>query len=286
MHRSSLALTDPTCVAKTLRLETKSVDPNSARFVKDKVNHVVSSSQCNSRSAPALRVLLIDGSNPSVQELRVVLELDSFGVFCCNNCEEAAELVRIGEYDAILLAHLRPGADAGLEIGRLRRGCIATPILALSDDTSVSSRIAALAQGADDCLSRPFHKTELCTRLRTIIRRSRSHSQPSIRIGNLEINTETREVHVGGKAIHLTITEYQILELLALRKGRTVSKETIFAALYDGRDDPGDRVVHVFASKIRKKIAAVNQGQSYIATIWGDGYRLSEAASSRSAYSA
>jgi two-component system cell cycle response regulator CtrA len=226
-----------------------------------------------------LRVLLIDRSNLSARELRAVLERDGFGVFRCDNCEEAIEFVKIGEYDAILLAHLKPGAGAGLETGRLRRGSIATPILALSDDPAVSSRIAALAQGADDCLSRPFHKAELCARLRTIIRRSRSHSQPAIRIGNLEINTETRDVQVGGRAIHLTVTEYRILELLALRKERTVSKDTIFAALYDGRDDPGDRVVHVFASKIRKKIAAVNHGQSYITTIWGGGYRLSDAAS-------
>jgi two-component system, cell cycle response regulator CtrA len=155
--------------------------------------------------------------------------------------------------------------------------------LVLLDDCQASARVAVLAQGADDSLSIPFDTDELRARLRAIVRRSRRHPESTIRIGNLEINLDSHEVQVAGQVIHLTGSEYRMLEVLALRKGNMVRKETMFELLYDGRDDPGDKVINVYVCKLRKKIAAANHGESYITTAWGTGYLLRAPAQAQAA---
>jgi two-component system cell cycle response regulator CtrA len=226
-----------------------------------------------------MRILAIDGNRLWSQALRDMLISEGFRVHLCKSGDEAVELTKTYEYDAIVVARAPSGASIGEIIKQLRVARVATAILALSDDENVSSRVVALAQGADDCLSKPYHRDELSARLRAIIRRSRAHPQSIIRIGKMEINLETREVRIADRAIHMTKSEYQTLELLALRKGKTVGKQTIFESLYDGHDDdPEEKIINVFVSKIRRKIAAASQGENYIATTYGGGYRLSEPA--------
>ena len=224
-----------------------------------------------------MRILAIDDNSLWSRALRDTLSSEGFQVFLCKSSEEAIELLKANEYDTVVVARAPSGASIGEIVKQLRVARVATPILALSDDDNASSRVAALTQGADDCLSRPYHRDELSARLRAIIRRSRAHPQSIIRIGKMEINLETREVRIAERVIHMTKSEYRTLELLALRKGKTVGKQTIFDSLYDGRDDdPEEKIINVFVSKIRRKIAAASQGENYIATTYGGGYRLSE----------
>jgi two-component system, cell cycle response regulator CtrA len=225
-----------------------------------------------------MHILVIDEKPLSAHALKSMMAPEGFRTNHCVSLEEGIEFAEIYEFDAIVM---HPAACA--DIGRLRAAGIAIPILAILDDVAASSRIAALSLGADDCMSRPFDKSELGARLRASVRRSRTHPHSTIRAGNLLINLDTRDVRVGEERIHLTVTEYRVLEMLALRKGTTVSRERLFESLYDGRDDPEDHVINVFVCKLRKKIAAVNHGESYITTNWGSGYRLSEPAGPRAA---
>jgi two-component system, cell cycle response regulator CtrA len=225
-----------------------------------------------------MRVLTIDDNSLWRHALKAMLSVEGFQVFMCESCENAVSLTRVYDFDAIIVGRTALDTTVPKTIGRLRSANVATAILALSDCATVSSRVAALAQGADDCLSKPFHKAELSARLRAIIRRSCAHSQSVIRIEKLEINLETQEVRVSDQPVHMTRTEYRMLELLALRKGKVVHRRTIFELLYDGHDDPEEKVIDVFVHKIRKKIALLNRGVSYIETTWGEGYRLSEPA--------
>ena len=133
-----------------------------------------------------------------------------------------------------------------------------------------------LGFGADDYMTKPFHKDELIARIHAIVRRSKGHAQSVIQTGDLVVNLDTKTVEVDGARVHLTVKEYQILELLSLRKGTTLTKEMFLNHLYGGMDEPGLKIIDVFICKLRKKLANASSGKNYIETLWGRGYVLRE----------
>ena len=133
-----------------------------------------------------------------------------------------------------------------------------------------------LGLGADDYLSKPFHKDELVARIHAIVRRSKGHAQSLIAVGDLVINLYAKNAALHGEQIYLTNKEYQILELLALRKGSTLTKEMFLNQLYGGMDEPEAKIIDVFICKLRKKLANASGGVDYIETVWGRGYTLRE----------
>lgn len=151
-----------------------------------------------------------------------------------------------------------------------------TPVLVLSDDTLIETRVNLLSLGADDCLVKPFHNSEFFARLRAIVRRARSFSQSLLMIGDLVVNMDAKMVSVAGRPVHLTVKEYQMLEYLALRKGSTLSKSALIEYLYNGMDEPEAKIIDVFVCKLRKKLASAGSGISYISTVWGAGYQISD----------
>ena len=102
------------------------------------------------------------------------------------------------------------------------------------------------------------------------------HSQSVIITGKLTVNLDTKTVEVNGQRVHLTGKEYQMLELLSLRKGATLTKEMFLNHLYGGMDEPENKIIDVFICKLRKKLAAAIDGDNYIETVWGRGYMLSD----------
>ncbi|MEK7802065.1 MAG: response regulator transcription factor, partial [Pseudomonadota bacterium] len=114
--------------------------------------------------------------------------------------------------------------------------------------------------------------------IKAIVRRSQGHAQSKIQIGRVIVNLDSRTVEVDGKPVHLTGKEYGILELLALRKGTTLTKEMFLNHLYGGMDEPEVKIIDVFICKLRKKIEVATAGENYIETVWGRGYVLREPA--------
>ncbi len=164
---------------------------------------------------------------------------------------------------------------SGYEVLRsLRVSKIKTPILILSGSGGVDDKVRGLGFGADDYLVKPFHKDELVARIHAIVRRSKGHAQSVIQTGNLIVNLDTKTVEVDGARVHLTSKEYQMLELLSLRKGTTLTKEMFLNHLYGGIDEPELKIIDVFICKLRKKLATANTGLHYIETVWGRGYVL------------
>ena len=151
-----------------------------------------------------------------------------------------------------------------------------TPILILSGLAELDHKIKGLGFGADDFLTKPFDRRELIARIQAIVRRSKGHSESTIRTGKLVVNLDTREVSVDDRAVHLTSKEYGILELLAMRKSTTLTKEMFLNHLYGGMDEPEVKIIDVFVCKLRKKLAEATGGNHYIETVWGRGYRLSD----------
>ena len=157
---------------------------------------------------------------------------------------------------------------------KLRMSKVSTPVLILSGLSEIEDKVKALGYGADDYLTKPFHKEELVARIQAIVRRSKGHSQSIIRTGKLAVNLDTKTVEVDGQRVHLTGKEYAMLELLSLRKGTTLTKEMFLNHLYGGIDEPELKIIDVFICKLRKKLAAATGGENYIETVWGRGYVL------------
>ncbi len=125
-------------------------------------------------------------------------------------------------------------------------------------------------------MTKPFHKDELVARIHAIVRRSKGHAQSVIQTGELTVNLDTKTVEVVGQRVHLTGKEYQMLELLSLRKGTTLTKEMFLNHLYGGMDEPELKIIDVFICKLRKKLSVATGGKNYIETVWGRGYVLRE----------
>ena len=117
------------------------------------------------------------------------------------------------------------------------------------------TKVRALGFGADDYVTKPFHRDELVARIHAIVRRSKGHSQSVIKTGKLAVNLDAKTVEVDGARVHLTGKEYAMLELLSLRKGTTLTKEMFLNHLYGGMDEPELKIIDVFICKLRKKLS-------------------------------
>ena len=166
---------------------------------------------------------------------------------------------------------------SGFEVLRkLRVSKVKTPILILSGLAGLEDKIKGLGFGADDYMTKPFHKDELIARIQAIVRRSRGHAQSVINTDDLCVNLDSKTVEINGARVHLTSKEYQMLELLAVRKGSTLTKEMFLSHLYGGMDEPEMKIIDVFMCKLRKKLSEASGGKHYIETVWGRGYVMRE----------
>jgi two-component system cell cycle response regulator CtrA len=159
---------------------------------------------------------------------------------------------------------------------KLRVSKVKSPVLILSGLAGTEDKIKGLGFGADDYMTKPFHKDELVARIHAIVRRSKGHAQSVINTDDLCVNLDSKTVEIGGARVHVTGKEYQMLELLALRKGTTLTKEMFLSHLYGGMDEPEMKIVDVFICKLRKKLASASGGKDYIETVWGRGYVMRE----------
>lgn len=221
-----------------------------------------------------MRVLLVEDDPTTSRSIELMLTHANFNVYCTDLGEEAVELGKLYDYDLILLDLNLPDM-AGLDVLRqIRLARINTPILILTGEDSTDIKLKGFGQGADDYMTKPFHRDELVARIHAIIRRSQGHAQAVIHTGRITVNLDAKTVDVDGKSVHLTGKEYQMLELLSLRKGTTLTKEMFLNHLYGGMDEPELKIIDVFICKLRKKLAEATNGANYIETVWGRGYVL------------
>ncbi len=221
-----------------------------------------------------MRVLLVEDDPTTSRSIELMLTHSNFNVYCTDLGEEAVELGKLYDYDLILLDLNLPDI-AGLEVLRqIRLARVNTPILILTGEDSTDIKLKGFGQGADDYMTKPFHRDELVARIHAIIRRSQGHAQAIIHTGRISVNLDAKTVEVDGKAVHLTGKEYQMLELLSLRKGTTLTKEMFLNHLYGGMDEPELKIIDVFICKLRKKLAEATGGDNHIETVWGRGYVL------------
>jgi two-component system, cell cycle response regulator CtrA len=223
-----------------------------------------------------MRVLLIEDDSATAHSMELMLQSETFNVYTTDLGAEGIDLGKMYDYDIILLDLNLPDVSGFDVLRTLRVSKVKTPILILTGLGGVEDKVRGLGFGADDYMTKPFHKDELVARIHAIVRRSKGHARSVIQIGDLVVNLDTKTVEVNGAPVHLTGKEYQILELLALRKGTTLTKEMFLNNLYGGMDEPEIKIIDVFICKLRKKLANASDGRDYIETVWGRGYALRE----------
>ena len=221
-----------------------------------------------------MRVLLVEDDPTTSKSIELMLTHANLNVYTTELGEEGIDLAKLYDYDLILLDLGLPDMTGHDVLRQLRLARVDTPILILSGADDTESKIKGFGFGADDYLTKPFHREELVARIHAIIRRSKGHSQSIIKTGAINVNLDAKTVDVAGKTVHLTGKEYQMLELLSLRKGTTLTKEMFLNHLYGGMDEPELKIIDVFICKLRKKLSEATGGDSYIETVWGRGYVL------------
>ena len=223
-----------------------------------------------------IRVLLIEDDAALVQSIQLMLAPSGFAVHATDLGEQGIDLAGSGDYDVIVLDLGLPDMSGYDVLSRLRAARVSTPVLILSGQAGIEQKVKGLRFGADDYLTKPFHKDELMARIHAVTRRTNGYAPSLVTVGDLAINMDAKTVEIAGQPVHLTTKEYQLLEALALRRDGALTKEALLAQLYGGMDEPQPKIIDVFISKLRKKLADASQGKNYIETVWGRGYRLRE----------
>jgi two-component system, cell cycle response regulator CtrA len=225
-----------------------------------------------------MRILLVEDDSATARSIELMLKSESFNFYTTDLGEEGIDLGKIYDYDIILLDLNLPDMS-GFEVLRsLRVSKVKTPVLILTGLAAIEDKVRGFGFGADDYLTKPFNRSELVARIHALVRRSKGHAQSVIQIGDLVVDVDAKKVDVNGVPVYLTAKEYKMLELLALRKDMTITKETFLNYLYDGMNEPEAKIIDVFMCKVRKKLAGASGGIEFIETVWGRGYVLREPA--------
>ncbi len=213
-----------------------------------------------------MRVLVVEDEPDLLASLLQAVREDGYAADGAGDGVEGFYKAETFEYDAVVLDIMLPGMD-GWEVLRRLRKIKATPVLLLTARDAVRDRVRGLDGGADDYLVKPFDMDELLARLRALIRRSANHAEPTIRIGNVEVDTAARSVTVGGNTLTLTAREYSLVEFLAIHRGKVVTRATLYEHLFDENESSLSNLLDVHVSNIRKKL-----GHEFITTRRGHGY--------------
>jgi DNA-binding response OmpR family regulator len=221
-----------------------------------------------------MRVLLIEDEVRLAENIAAALrEGAGFAVDCAEDGEVGVELSTFGCYDLILLDLMLPKLTGAEVLKFIRARKDGTPVLVLTARGEVESKVRLLNAGADDYLSKPFDLGELLARAKALIRRGKGVSHPTLRVGQLALNTLEQTAIAGTDELSLSPMEYRILEYLMHRPRVIVSKRELLEHLYDYNWEHHSNVIEVHVSNLRKKIGMTGQAPA-IETLRGRGYRL------------
>jgi len=221
-----------------------------------------------------MRVLIIEDDPVTSKSIELMLTHANLNAYATDLGEEGIDLAKLYDYDLILMDLGLPDISGHEVLRQLRMARIETPIVALTRDDSTESKLKFFGFGGDAYITKPFHREAMIAEIHAVMRRSRGHSQSVINTGQISVNLDEKTVSVDSKTVNLTGKEYQMLELLSLRKGTTLTKEMFLNQLYGGMDEPELKIIDVFIQKLRKKLSNATGGENYIETVWGRGYVL------------
>ncbi|MFY0312869.1 response regulator transcription factor [Leisingera sp. D0M16] len=221
-----------------------------------------------------MKILLVEDNTNSVETLTRLLERENMSVFSTGNGEDALCIAQYPDIDLILLDLGLPDIHGHEVIRRLRATGSKTPVLVLSGEDNLDSRVYCLRQGADDFLAKPFQFSELLARIFAVTRRSRGYFESEIKVGRLKLQLGKNSVEADGRTLALSNNEYKVLETLLLRAGRLVTKDSLLSVMYSTPEVPDAKILDVYVYRLRKKIDKATEGKSCITTIRGEGFMI------------
>jgi two-component system copper resistance phosphate regulon response regulator CusR len=224
-----------------------------------------------------MRVLVVEDEVKVANALREGLEGEKYDVVVERTGEGAFFRATTETFDLVLLDLGLPGRD-GLEIlSAIRQRGLKTPVLVLTARDAVEDRVAGLDSGADDYLVKPFAFAELLARVRVLARRGRASEGPRFNVGGLELDLITRRVSRDGRAVDLTVREFELLAYLMRHQGQVVSREALARDVWQEtqRSTPLDNVIDVHIARLRRKVDE-EPGAKLIHTVRGVGFVVRE----------
>jgi two-component system copper resistance phosphate regulon response regulator CusR len=218
-----------------------------------------------------MKVLIIEDDPTVGAFIKRGLEQQRWGVDLVTNGDEGEQLAAGGNYDLIILDMRLPGRSGMQVLNGLRARGVERPVLVLTAQDAIDAKVEALRAGADDYVTKPFAFEELLARVEALSRRPRAIASPTLKVADLELNIDTREVTRSGTPVELTPKEYTVLEYLMRHEGRVMSRTLITEYAWGYHFDPGTNIVDVVINHLRKKIDA-SHSTKLIHTIRGVGY--------------
>lgn len=213
-----------------------------------------------------MKILIVEDEPRLLHNLKRALSEEGYMVEGAARGDEGLHLALEHEFDAVVLDVMLPGIDGWDLLARLRERRD-TPVLMLTARDETVDRVRGLDGGADDYLVKPFDLAELLARLRSVIRRHAGQSSSRIELGEIVVDTRSRQVLDAGEPVSLTAREYAIVEYLALHRGQLVTRSDLYEHLFDENADTLSNVidVHVFAirKKLRPDLIVTRRGQGY-----------------------
>ncbi|UPM52813.1 response regulator transcription factor [Gottfriedia acidiceleris] len=225
------------------------------------------------------KILVVDDDEKIKKLISIYLENEGFSTTLANDAEEALELLKDEDFDLIILDIMLPKID-GIEACIMIREERTLPIIMLSAKSEDLDKIQGLSSGADDYLTKPFNPLELIARVKSQLRRYKKYNniqkndEVVLVFGDLQVNTETRQVWIRKNEKRLTPKEFDILELLVRNKGIVLSVSKIYEAIWKEDFLKSDNTVMVHITNIREKIEDDPKHPIYIKTVWGIGYKV------------
>ena len=220
-----------------------------------------------------MRVLIVEDDRRLAATLRRGLAEEGFSVDAVEDGEEAVYAAETTPFDAIVLDVMLPGKLDGFQVCQeIRNRHVRTPVLMLTALDEVDDRVHGLEAGADDYLVKPFAFRELLARLRALTRRHLDNRTSVLRVGEVQMDTSSRTVHVRGEAVTFTAKEFGILEYLLHHHGQMLSREQIQDHVWNYDFDSESNLVEVFVARIRRKLVGAGI-KDPITTVRGAGYR-------------
>ncbi len=226
-----------------------------------------------------MRILIVEDEEILAERIRNILTKENYHVETASDGEKGLEMVLTEEYDLLVLDILLPGKSGIDVLKQVRHEKVQTPVLLLTVKNRIEDKVTGLDAGADDYLTKPFAIPEFLARVRTLLRRTNDATTCVLKVGDLEVNTQTRQVFKGDKNISLTVKEFAILEYLLYNKNRVLSRLSIAEHVWGDNFDlfTMTNFVDVHTKNLRKKLGD-NINKQLIQTVHGLGYTIKDQA--------
>jgi DNA-binding response OmpR family regulator len=220
-----------------------------------------------------MRILLVEDEGRMAHILKEGLTEEGHSVVTAGDGGEGLSLAQTASFDLVILDVMLPVLDGFGVVRRLRAARVQTPVLMLTARDAPRDVVTGLDLGADDYLTKPFSFEVLLARVRAVARRGPIPRPVRLSFADLSMDAGAREVRRGGRIVHLTKTEYAILELLLRNAGRVVTRERLIECIWEGRADIESNTLDVFVRLLRSKIETPGEPK-LIQTVRGVGYAL------------